>query len=201
MGAMSVSRRVLGAALAGALATGLAACTHSEAASQAPPAADPSAEPATVAVATRVTRVAGDLPASRRRHVATKVGALIADYLEAAYLGDIPGAGLRADFPGFTAGAAKLAEKDRAVLSRAGFRDAERVTSGKAVAYVAVVAAHRRPAGATARISVPLEVVSGGRTDKATVSGRLLLTPTSHGWRIFGYHLASSGAGSAEGAS
>ena len=201
MGAMSVPRRVLGAALAVALATGLAACTHSEAASQAPPTAEPSTRPATVAVATRVTRVAGDLPASRRRHVATHVGALIKDYLEASYLGDNPGADRPADFPGFTAGAAKLAEKDAAVLSRVGFEDAERVTAGKAVAYVAVVAAHRRPAGATARISVPLEVVSGERTHKATVSGRLLLTPTPHGWRIFGYHLTRSGAGSAEGAS
>jgi hypothetical protein len=74
----------------------------------------------------------------------------------------------------------------------------EQVEIVERVVRVDVVAPKGRPAGATARVKVRLvlgglDAAEGGdadgqRTD--VVSGRLLLTPTAGGWRIFGFDLA-----------
>jgi hypothetical protein len=63
-----------------------------------------------------------------------------------------------------------------------------------------VVAAHGRAVGATAKVSLDLRVTEAGRTRPVRVQGRLLLTPTDHGWRIFGYHVASAGVDGGKGA-
>jgi hypothetical protein len=43
------------------------------------------------------------------------------------------------------------------------------------------------------RISLALRVTSGRRTTPVDVAGRLLMTPTSAGLKVFGYDLSQSG--------
>ena len=59
---------------------------------------------------------------------------------------------------------------------------------------VDVVGAKGKPAGATARISLSVEL-SGGveRTDQVT--GRLLLTPGKDGWQVFGFDVSRGEGG------
>jgi hypothetical protein len=138
---------------------------------------------------TAVTRVHGDLTKEQRRRVAVGAKEVITGYLEAAYLHQRPGSGYRGSFPGFTLGARALALKDTAVVSDRSF-DGSTVKPRGGVAYVSVVAPHGHPVGATARVSVDLAVADSQRTKWVTVTGRLLLTPRTNKWRIFGYDLA-----------
>ncbi len=146
-----------------------------------------------VKVRARVTRVAGRLPAKQREAVARRVGRVVHDHLAAAYLGDYPLRRTSAAFADFTPSARKQASRDRDVLTGRGFGAVEQVTLGRAEAYVAVLAPRRHVVGATTRIEVDLRVDTGERTETVRVRGRLLMTPTPDGWRIFGYDLTRSG--------
>jgi hypothetical protein len=164
-----------------------------------PPAAAP--QPSTEAtpalrVPTRVTRVAGELAPRRRRTVAVRTARVVSAFAEAAFLGDYPRRDFDNAFPGFTSGARALAAKDRAVLTGRRFARADDVAVTRSAAYVAVAAPTGRPVGATVRLSLDLDVVSDEVTTPVQVRGRLLLTPSGQGWRIFGYDLSRSDTGS-----
>lgn len=139
---------------------------------------------------TTVTRVLGELSEKQRSRLAAEAREVITGYLEAAYLHQRPSSGYRGSFPGFTRGARALALRDTGVVSDRSFADAEEVRPRGGVAYVSVVAPDGRPVGATARVSVDLAVADSRRTRRFTVSGRLLLTPRTDRWRIFGYDLS-----------
>ena len=151
-------------------------------------AGDAAAKP--LRVPTRVTRVLGDLSQEQRQELAEGAQALIAGYLEAAYLHQRPDAGYRGSFPGFTPGGRARALRDTEIASDAAFAGATEVQPRGAAAYVSVVAPEGQPKGATARVSLDLAVTEGTRTRRVTVSGRLLLTPREDQWLIFGYDLA-----------
>lgn len=194
----STSRRV--AVLAAALLTSgaLSGCFGRSDEQQG--AAEPSGTASPVATAplevrSVVTRVAGELRPAARRHLAEKAGALVKAYLRAAFLdprvGSAPPGSV---FRWFTAEARTLAVGDRRVLTGVGYAGADRIEPQRGTARVNVVAPHGRPVGATVWVSLALRVTDGSRTRPVDVSGRLLLTPTSGGWRIFGYDLSQSGS-------
>jgi hypothetical protein len=167
----------------------LGGCTHEDRAEKPQP--EPSAAAPLVRV--RVTHVAGDLGRPQAERLATQLRGLVTDYVGTALVSDPP-PGDRA-FPGFTPRARRLAARDRDVLTLGSLGDSAEVTPRKVLAYLSVFAPRHRPAGATARLEVTLRVAGVPGTRTVRVSGRLLLTPTDAGWRVFGYDLASSAPG------
>jgi hypothetical protein len=169
---------------------------HGDTRSQGPPQSG-SASPVAVAplkVRSGVTRVVGQLAPDARTRLAGRAGSLVKAYFQAAFLD--PRAGQAAGplaFPGFTPGARALAERDHDVLTGAPYAGADRVSPRGGTAYFNVLAPNGHPVGATVRVGLTLSVTDGGRTRPVAVSGRLMLTPTAHGWRIFGYDLSQSG--------
>jgi hypothetical protein len=179
------------------LVTGvLAGCVgHGGSTDRRAPEAGSSVAPATAPLRVRaaVTRVAGRLHASARKRVAARARSLVTTYLHSAFLGaEGPPRGTGA-FPGFTPAARTMAQRDREVLTGAAYAGADRVVPRSARVKVNVVAPGGRAVGATAWVRLALAVTSGGHARSVDVAGRLLLTPTAHGWRIFGYDLSQSG--------
>jgi len=129
-------------------------------------------------VKTRVTRVAGRVPAAAREQLVARADRIVTGYLE----GLVEGSG--DPYQHFTPGARRLAgESDPP-------RVHERLRAARAAAYLAVLAPDGRLLGATARFRVLLvPELDGGprRRPVAQLAGRLLLTPTQAGWRVFGY--------------
>lgn len=152
-----------------------------------------------VELRTSVTRVHGDLSKEGRDHLVHQAGELITGYLEAAYFHQRSGSGYRGSFPGFTHGARRLALGDTRVASDRALAGATEVTPKGAVAFLSVVAKNGHPVGATARLMVKMAVEQGDATRWKQVTGRLLLTPGAHQWRIFGYDLAMGAAAPAKG--
>ncbi len=148
------------------------------------------ASAAHVHVRTSVTRVHGELSDRGREALVRHAERLITGYVAAAYFHQRPGSAYRGSFPGFTRGARKLALKDTATTSDRTYVDADEIRPRGAVAFLSVVAPHGRPVGVTARLELKLAVVQGDRTRWRKVSGRLLLSPGAHRWRVFGYDLA-----------
>lgn len=144
----------------------------------------------TVQVRTTMPRVLGRLSQARRERFERDAGRLVSEYLTAAYLLERPSDGYRGAFPGFTTGARDLALRDVDTTSDASFSGADEVSPRGAVAFLSVVASEGRAVGATARIFLDLSVTKGSQDILVEVRGRLLLSPTGDGWRIFGYDLS-----------
>ncbi len=209
----SLSRQALDAVLAclvaaGLLAVTVSACTTSDQPDQpdrpvadgAPPAGDEST-PVPVDVRVRVTRVSGALPAARREAVAAQVRRVLDGYVRSAYL-DQDGtaaatrsaraAGPAGAFAAFTPDAARQAQGDRDVLTSSGFGAASSVRPVQATALLSVLSPKGHVVGATAQTTLRFAVTDDdGATRRRLVRGRLLLTPTAQGWRIFGYELTA----------
>jgi hypothetical protein len=158
--------------------------TEATTTSSGPAASSPPPRP--LQVHTKVTQVAGQLSPPRRRALAGHVNALVKGYLQAAFVDDRKGT---AAFPGFTPAARTLAAHDARVLT-AGPTNTE---VKRAAAYISVFADHHRAQGATVRLVLALVAHQGAHP--RPMVGRLLLTPTSAGWRVFGYHVARGAAG------
>lgn len=141
-------------------------------------------------VRTSITRVHGELAAGPRRQLERQAEHLLEGYLSAAYLKQRPTAGYRSAFPGFTADARELALHDVETASDGAYQWAEGISPLGATASLSVVAAKGRPAGATARVLLRVEVSDDRRKREVTVRGRLLLTPAGERWEIFGYDLS-----------
>jgi len=190
----ALARRRLPAAVCTALALGVAltGCSSDDGAGPDGHARDgiSASSAPQVHVRTSVTRVHGELSKERSDHLVSQAEELISGYLRASYFHQRPGSGYRGSFPGFTHGARKLALRDTRVASDRAFATAEEVEPRGAVAFLSVVAPHGLAVGATARLMLKMAVVQGDRTTWKQVTGRLLLTPGAHQWRIFGYHLA-----------
>jgi hypothetical protein len=142
-------------------------------------------------VRTRTTlgTVTGRLARKERLRVVAAAGHAVDRWFDAAYVGQPrPRAGNA--FAGFTPGARTVARGDRAVLTNqalAGRVDAVTVTRRRV--RVDVLAVRGRAVGLTARFDVDLATT--GKVERTgAVRGRLLLTPTGHGWKVFGYDVS-----------
>ena len=141
-------------------------------------------------VETRATlgKVRGKLPKGKRSKVREQVAHAVDDWLEAAYVGgDYPRTDFSTSWPGFTTGAKSDAEGDKALMSNQDIGDevsSVRATARRVSVDVLAVQGHAR--GATARFVLKFKT-DGDVQRKIEVSGRLFLTPSPDGWRIFGY--------------
>ncbi|UMG91965.1 hypothetical protein [Nocardioides sp. TF02-7] len=142
----------------------------------------------TLATTVRVGEVTGRLGKDRARRTAEAVADVVDGWLDGAYVaGDYPRDDFADAFPGFTKGAARLAGKQRGLMSNAAVGDrVESVTPTRRVVRVDLLAPKGEPAGATAHVDLVFEVAGEvERTEQ--VRGRLLLTPKGDGWRVFGF--------------
>lgn len=186
------------AAILLALALTAGACSGDEESRTTPttPEATPSATtPPPVPTKVTIGEVSGRLPGEARDHLRKVVGDVVDTWFEAAYLGgDYPRRNFSAAFPGFTPGARSEARHDLALMSNAGLGDRiDAVVAKWKRVRVDVLAAHRRPVGATARFVLVFKTTGEARR-KLEVRGRLLLTRTDNGWRVFGYDVTKGDA-------
>lgn len=167
-------------------------CTHGVEDSTSGDSPSPSEEPeaeAPLKVVTRVTRIAGTLPEKQREELTQRTRHIVRVYVRTALVDREPDPG----FFGFTPGARRLAARDRDVLTLRELPNDAEVAPERVAAYVAALAPHRRVVGGTVRLEVDLAVTEGGTTRPVHLSGRLLLTPSPKGVRVFGYDLHRSG--------
>lgn len=150
---------------------------------------------APLATTSTVEKVAGRLPKPARRKVRTAATRVVDAWFDAAYVGgDYPRNDFHDAYPGFTAGATKLAHHDRALMSnqRIGKR-VDTVTAVRRRVRLDVLAAHRRAVAVTARFSLVFRTT--GRLERRTeVRGRLYLTREHGRWRVFGYDVTKGDA-------
>ena len=177
--------------LALVLVVGLGGCSGDDEPDE--PASGPSATsaaPAAEEVRTRVRigTVSGRLPPQARKRVVARAGEVVVGWAEAAYLsGDYPRRDFRDSWPGFTRDAARRARVDRALMSNQ--RLGERIDGVEprlVRVRLDVLAPRGRAVGVTARVSFRFATTGEVERD-VRVRGRLFLTPTDRGWKVFGY--------------
>ena len=137
-----------------------------------------------------VGQVVGNLPKRPARDVAADVAGVVDRWLDAAYVGgDYPRSKFGEAFPGFTKDAAELAARQPGLMSNKAVADrVDSVTAKRRVVQVDVLAPKGEAAGATAHVNLVIEL-SGKveRTDQ--IRGRVLLTRSKSGWRVFGFDI------------
>jgi hypothetical protein len=144
--------------------------------------------PPPVRTTSTMGKVTGKLPAAKRSRVREQVAQAVDAWFDAAYVGgDYPRTDYSTSWPGFTTGARADAEDDKQLMSNS---DIGRVIDGVEVTTrkvaVDVLATQGNAQGATARFVLKFRT-SGDTQQKVEVRGRLFLTPSPEGWRIFGY--------------
>ena len=186
-------RRAVSAAVAAllGLAVATAGCSGSDGGSDAgsgPSAASSSATEYPVDTQVSWGTVTGKLPAAGRQRLAAKVREVVDGWTEAAYLGgDYPRRDFADSWPGFTPGAQEEARADRALMSNEdiGAR-IDGVDPYRSRVRIDVLAVHARPVGVTAHVALAFGTTGDLERD-VRVEGRLYLTPTDHGWKVFAY--------------
>ena len=142
----------------------------------------------------RITRVAGELSKKQRARLERRLGSVVRSYLDPAFLRRYPMAGAGKSFSRFTPGARRLARKDQRLLTGVGLGRLDDVRMKRASAYHSVVAPGGRAVGATTRLVVDVRATRKDRTRTVRYRGRLMMTPTKGGWRVFGYDVSRAGA-------
>lgn len=135
--------------------------------------------------------IVGRLPRSDRHRVERTVSTLTVRWLEAAYLGGkYPRRDFRKAYPGFTGGAARVARRDRMLLTnrRLGPR-VDTVTPTSVRVRVDLLAVKKRAVSATSHFEATFKA-RGKIRRRVRVEGRLLLTKPHGHWRIFGYDVS-----------
>lgn len=194
-------RRAGGAtATALALALGVALAAGGCSGGDDEPGAGPSGSataPGARAVQTQVSfgTITGKLSAETRKRLAEQVGAVVDGWTQAAYLGgDYPRHSFSDSWPGFTAGAEKEAHGDRALMSNQDIGDRiDGVEEHKSTVKLDVLAVKKHPVGVTARVFLGF-ATTGHVKREVRVKGRLFLTHTDHGWKVFGYDVTKGNA-------
>lgn len=172
---------LLGCLVALMLAVSLSGCGDHDERPASRPTATPTVRSAPLEVS--VQRVTGRLSHAARRSVVTHVGAIVGRWWRTAYLSD----GAKNPFPGFTAGASRLARRDADLLSNASF--GAHVSGGTALRQrmsLDVFAVKRRARGVTARMHLVYDT-TGEAHRRCKVGGTVSLVPQRGKWRIFGY--------------
>ena len=163
------------------------AATPPSGGSQASTATDNNPPPPLATTAT-VGQVRGQLPQGKRGKVRDQVQHAVDAWFDAAYVGgDYPRTDYSDSWPSFTPGARADAEDDKSLMSNVDLGrvvDDVEATTRKVSVDVLAVKGHAQ--GATARFVLRFRT-SGERQEKVQVRGRLFLTPSPDGWRIFGY--------------
>lgn len=182
------------------LSLGATACSNDEAGgsddtSSQPPL--PSGEPSTFSIETHTTmgRVVGKLPKKERKQLKGAITPVVQRWFNAAYVGgDYPRKNFNDAFPGFTSGARDEAFHDRKLMSNRDIGDRiSGVTPTKSELSLDVLAVGKGPVAVTTHFRLGFKT-KGDLVKRVHVRGRLLLTRSKTGWRIFAYHVAKSGA-------
>jgi hypothetical protein len=160
----------------------------------------PSGEPSTFQIETTTTlgQVVGRLPKQDQKRLAGAIEPVVQRWFNAAYVGgDYPRKDFRDAFPGFTAGAREAARHDLALMSndRIGTRISG-VTPKASRIRLDILAVRKKAVAVTARFRLAFKT-QGDLQRRYGVHGRLLLTRSHPGWRIFAYHVAKSGGAQA----
>lgn len=138
----------------------------------------------------RLGKLEGRLRPARRAAVVRAVTSVVDAWSTRAYGGDYPRTTFGGAFAAFTPDARALARRRSSPLSNAAVGgDLEAVTIARRVVRVDVLAPRGKVAGATARIRIVLDL-SGTTDRREVVAGRLLLSPTANGWRVFGFDVS-----------
>lgn len=185
---------LLGALLALSLALGTASCSGDDEPEPdvTPPGQETDfGEEFEIETVTSVGRVVGRLPRRDLDRLEQKATRLVQRWFNAAYVGgDYPRSDFANAFPGFTPGARAQARREQKLLTNRGLGSRiDGVTPTVSRIRLDVVAVHRRPVGATARFLLKFRT-EGKAARRVRVQGRLMLTRTKAGWRIFGYDVA-----------
>lgn len=140
---------------------------------------------------TRSGNIVGRLPKKDRVRVEKAISDRAVRFLNAAYLaGDYPRADFRDAFPGFTGGAAKLARKDRALLTNQPIGERiDDVTPTSIAVKVDLLAVNEHAVASTAHVELAFRT-AGKVQKRIRVQGRLLLTKKDGRWKIFAYDLS-----------
>lgn len=189
----STARRVMGAtAVALALTLTAGACSGSDDAPDEPDAAPSSATPTVPPVETTVLvgALTGRLPKAERAKVVDEVGAVVDGWTQAAYVGgDYPRRDFADSWPGFTAGARALAQKDRALMSNQDLGDRiDGVEVKRSRVVLDVLSTQQLARAVTARVLLEFRT-TGSVEKRVRVQGRLYLTHEDGGWQVFGYDM------------
>ncbi|MCX6400110.1 MAG: hypothetical protein NTX33_09290 [Propionibacteriales bacterium] len=177
--------RLVGALLALVLA--LTGCSggDDDPADKGGPAGDSAAD--AIATDARIVKVSGRLDAAAEEKVLTDVTEVMDRWIDGAYAGDYPRTDFDAAFEDFTKDAKALALTQTAILSNA--EDGAELTGvelTQRLVRIDVLAPKGKVAGVTVRFRLALALAGAAeRTD--LVSGRLMLTPTKAGWKVFGF--------------
>jgi len=155
-------------------------------------ATDPDAPPP-LATKASLGRVTGKLPKAKQSKVRKQVARAVDAWFDAAYVaGDYPRNDFANAWPGFTTGAKADAQGDKQLMSNQGIGTKISAVDAKTrKVTVDVLGVKGRPAGATARFVLRF-ATSGDMQRKIVVRGRLFLTPSKDGWRIFGYDVTKA---------
>ena len=194
----SVRALTASAALIVALIAALTACSGDSSEPSAGPADDPSTSETTEApVETAVTlgKLTGKLAKDKRDKTLQQVGEAVDAWFDAAYVGgDYPRNDFADSWPGFTVGATSEAKGDKALMSNQDIGaqiSGVEATTRKVI--VDILAVKRHAVGTTARVVLKFSTEGEVQRD-VMVRGRLFLTWTPDGWRIFGYDVTKGRA-------
>lgn len=141
-----------------------------------------------LATEAKVGEITGKLPKKNRQELVDRVTDVVDGWWDAAYLtvdADNP-------FPGFTKGAATLAQRNAGIMTNAKLvKTGDTVVATRRVVTVDVLAARRKPAGVTAKVLLVLNV-DGDKDRRVSVRGTLELVRDEDGWKVFAYRMTAT---------
>ena len=150
--------------------------------------AEPPGSDSPSAVALRVTTVHGSgLDEATRAQLESEVSDVLANYVEAGFLGDYPRSNFVQSFEDFTSGAARQAVGDIDVLTASRFENANSVQATNLGASLSFYVVNGEAVGATAWVDFAFAVDDQGSSKTATLDGRLVLDRHDSRWSVFGY--------------
>ncbi|NYG55421.1 hypothetical protein [Nocardioides perillae] len=159
-----------------------------------PATADRAAGRPALTTTVRPGEVVGRLPVRARRAALRGVREAVDGWVDAAYVaGPWPRRDFSRAFPRFTRGARQQAYRDARLLSNVGIGPrVEAVQATQRRVVVDLLARDRRVQAATARVRLAFR--TRGEVERTVrVRGRLFLTLSPGGWRVFGYDLVKEG--------
>lgn len=133
--------------------------------------------------------ISGKLAKQRRGALKTKVVEAVDAWIDAAYLGDYPRTAFPGAFKRFTAIARNDARRAASTMSNQKIGgQLEAVRASKRNLRIDALAVRNKPAGATVRVQLELQLTGEvERTDR--IVGSLYLSKGKKKWRIFGFDM------------